>query len=77
MNNFWGDIRVQQLSMLLAVSFAIVLFIFGIIIRKYRFLDIDKTSDKSLSKIASRVIMSLGMIIGIVGILGLVLTFFL
>ena len=77
MNNFWGDIRVQQLSMLLAVSFAIVLFIFGIIIRKYRFLDIDKTSDKSLSKTASRVIMSLGMIIGIVGILGLVLTFFL
>jgi uncharacterized membrane protein YidH (DUF202 family) len=76
MSEFWGDIRVQQLTMLLAVSFAIALVIFGIIIRRSRFLDIDKTSDKSFSRSLSTVILSLAMIIGIVAILGLVLTFF-
>ena len=77
MNDFWGDIRIQQLSMLLVVSFAIALIILGLFIRKYRFLDYNKKTEHSLSRSVSNIFFALATVIGVGGIIGLILTFFL
>ena len=76
MSDFYSDIRIQQLGMLLVISLAIALLICGILLRRRRFLDRDKRGSRSASKSVSTVMLILSMLFGIVGILGLLLTVF-
>ena len=73
---FWEDIRIQQSVMILAFSLAVALLVFALLLRKLRFLDIDKTSPRSFSRGLSTGMLIAAMLLAITAVLGMLMTLF-
>ena len=77
MNSLILDIRIQQMLMILLLSFMAALLIVGILLHKYRFLDHKKRSgtSSSFSSIMGTIMILSGSVLGAAALIVLIFSF--
>ena len=76
MSEFLSDIRIQQSILILLISLMAALFLFGLLLKKFRFFDKHTNLPYSVSQVIGNILLFVSSIMGLVSVLVFIFSLF-